>query len=128
MTVSLERPVGLSSYEPELPVYPSLRVTNEPEPGESRQAVLTLRIAVDRDMLAAALDLSSYDLSDPDSWSVEFIRDSVELQLGMDGAYPLWRDSRRFPDLLDDPSVRDRVAATYRAIDRAYPQPAPPAA
>lgn len=121
MTISLESP-AYSKYEPQLPVYPSQRVTNEPEEGETRHAVLTLRVAVDRDMLAAALDLSCWAEPDPDSWPVEFIREAVEMQIGLDGAYPVWRDSRRFLELLDDPSVKDRVAATYRAVDRAFPK------
>ncbi|MFJ7242383.1 hypothetical protein ACIQWB_35390 [Streptomyces olivaceus] len=124
MTISLERPAR-RRYEPQLPVFGPTIVTNEPEPGEEeRHAVLTLRIAVDRDMLAALLDISCYDYPDPDSWSVEFIRESVELRLSLDGAYEAWRDSRRFSELLDDPSVRDRIQAEYRAVDRAYPKTA----
>lgn len=121
MTISLERPVR-RRYEPNLPLYPSLIVTNEPEVGETRRAVLALRIAVDRDMLATLLDLACYSYPDPDAWSYEFIRESIEMYLGMDGAYTVWRDSRRFPEMLDDPSVGDRIRATYRAVDRAYPE------
>jgi hypothetical protein len=125
MSISLERPAR-RRYKPQLPVFESRVVTNEPEPGEEgeRQAVLTLRVAVDRDMLTALLNMACYDYPDPDSWSVEFIRESVETHLGVDGAYTAWRDSRRFSELLDDPSVCERIRAEYRAIDRAYP-PAP---
>ncbi|MEV5611522.1 hypothetical protein [Streptomyces sp. NPDC052225] len=120
MTISLERPVDLPRTR-QLPAYPATRVTNAQEVGETRRAVLALHVAVDRDMLAAALDLACYSYPDPDSWSLVFIRDSVERQLALDGAFHLWHDSRGFADLLDDPSVHERIEAEYRAIDRAYP-------
>lgn len=126
MTVSLERPVKAP-----VPVYPSRVVVNDRETADdSRRAVLTVRMAVDRDMLAVALDLAmgGPDATDPDTWSVETIREAVECQLGMDGTYQIWRDRRLLGEMVDDPTVGEFVRAEFRAIDRAFPEHAPAAA
>lgn len=91
------------------------------------RAVVTVQIAMTRDMLAAALNLSSVGAYDehPDSWSVDRIREYVEVQLYVESPFQLQRDGEGFSELLYDPSVRDRIRAEYRAIDRAYPHFAP---
>lgn len=107
-------------------LYPSRVVCNELEltdSGSDRVAVLTLRTAVDRDMLALAADKSTLgDDADPDEWTIEFTREAAEYELAMTGAYEIWRDSHLIASMIDDPQVGPRVRAIYRAIDRAYPK------
>ncbi|MEU6768628.1 hypothetical protein ABZ916_39725 [Streptomyces sp. NPDC046853] len=125
MTISLERPVRAQLP----PTTPSVLVFG-PEndkggiPAEKVQAVVTLRVAMTRDMLGAALNLAScasYD-EDPDSWSVERVREYVELEVNMQGPWRLLQDSHEYSELIHDPSVGDRIRAELRAIDRAYPE------
>ncbi|MGW7107011.1 hypothetical protein ACWGHU_12720 [Streptomyces xanthophaeus] len=96
------------------------------EPGDEARAVVGLHLAVTRDMLAVALDdaCSNADDENPDDWSVEYIRESVELYLSMYGAFRLRENQNLLIDFLySEPAgpCRDRVQAEYRAIDRAYP-------
>ncbi|MET9494305.1 hypothetical protein [Streptomyces sp. NPDC006552] len=119
MTISLERPVRAQMP----PAVPSTLVFGLEDPPDEVQAVVTLRVAMTRDMLGAALNLPShtaYD-EDPDTWSVERIREYVELSVALEGPWRLLQDARGFDDLLDEPSVCDRIRAELRAIDRAYP-------
>lgn len=96
--------------------------------GEEVRAVVTLKVAMTRDMLAAALDLAcGANEEDPDSWDVPYIRQSVELSLAMESPFTIQRDGEGFADLLDDESIREHIQAEYRAIDRAYPHMAPKA-
>ncbi|MEE1818482.1 hypothetical protein PUR59_26115 [Streptomyces sp. SP18ES09] len=96
------------------------------EADEEPRAVVTLQVAMTRDMLAVALDLAAgNDRSNPDTWTVQRIREDVEFSLASNPIPSLQRDAETFADLLDDPSVRDRIQAEYRAIDRAYPLYAP---
>ncbi|MGC4964626.1 hypothetical protein ACLQ2H_01235 [Streptomyces globisporus] len=91
--------------------------------GEDVHAVVTLKVAMTRDMLAAAFDLAmrgAYDES-IDELPVAEIRHRVELSLHMESPWDLMRDGRNFSDLLYDESIVDLVRAEYRAIDRAYP-------
>lgn len=86
-------------------------------------AVVAVKVAMTRDMLAVALDLAGagrYD-ENPDAWTVEWIRESVEIQLCIEGPFTIQQDAATFADMALDPSVGDRVRAEYRAIDRAYP-------
>jgi hypothetical protein len=89
------------------------------------QAVVTVQIALTRDMLTVALDDGCNGTEEhPDTWSVEFIRESVELYLAMNGSLRLLQDQNLLLDFLycEPPGpCRDRVQAEYRAIDRAYP-------
>ncbi|MEV5131657.1 hypothetical protein AB0K87_14415 [Streptomyces sp. NPDC053705] len=94
--------------------------------GEEVRAVVTLKVAMTRDMLATALNLAcGASEEDPDSWDVAYIRQSVELCLAMEGPFTIQRDAEMHAELLDDPSVRDYIQANYRAVDRAYPHFAP---
>lgn len=125
MTVSMERPVRAQLP----PATPSTLVFG-PENDEGRipadevQAVVTLRVAMTRNMLGAALNLAScasYD-EDPDTWSVERIREYVELEVNMQGPWRLLQDAPGYDEMIHDPSVGDRIRAELRAIDRAYPE------
>ncbi|MEU6312362.1 hypothetical protein [Streptomyces sp. NPDC047014] len=105
---------------------PAAEVSGATDPGYDIRAVLTLPVAVTRDMLAVALDdaCSGYE-EHPDSWSVEFIRESVELQFAMSGFLRLQESENLLVEFLEyEPPgpCRDRVQAEYRAIDRAYPK------
>ncbi|ALO10002.1 hypothetical protein AQF52_4408 [Streptomyces venezuelae] len=96
------------------------------ETADAPRAVVTLQVAMTRDMLAVALDLAAgNDHSNPDTWSVQRIREDVEFSLASEPIPSLQRDAETFADLLDDPSIRERIQAEYRAIDRAYPLYAP---
>ncbi|WP_392668602.1 hypothetical protein [Streptomyces sp. LN785] len=90
-------------------------------------AVVAVKVAMTRDMLAVALDLASVGRFDenPDAWTVEWIRESVEIQLCIEGPFTIQRDAEGFADMALDPTVGNRVRAEYRAIDRAYPHLAP---
>ncbi|WP_405187828.1 hypothetical protein [Streptomyces anulatus] len=101
--------------------------TNDVLGGEDVHAVVTLKVAMTRDMLAAAFDLAmrgAYDES-IEEMPVEEIRHRVELSLHMESPWDLLRDGANFSDLLYDESIVDLVRAEYRAIDRAYPHMAP---
>lgn len=120
MKTYIERPCW-----PPLPVYPSRVVCNERELTETasdRRAVLTMRAAIDRDMLALAVDRGTRgDESDPDGWGVEFVREVAEYEAAMSGTYSLWCESYLIEAAAEDPEVGPRVRAIYRAVDRAYP-------
>ncbi|MFB7555323.1 hypothetical protein [Streptomyces brevispora] len=91
------------------------------------RAVVTLKVAMSRDMLASALDLAmrgAYD-ENLDTMPAEEVRHRVELSLHMESPWTLMRDAELFPDMLDDPTVGHLVRAEYRAVDRAYPYLAP---
>jgi hypothetical protein len=91
------------------------------------RAVVTVQVAFTRDMLAVALEDAAglnYD-EHPDSWTVEYIRESVELYVGQSGYMRLLENENVLVDFLEyEPAgpCRDRVQAVYRAIDRAYPK------
>ncbi|WP_326614984.1 hypothetical protein OHA57_04675 [Streptomyces anulatus] len=93
---------------------------------EGVHAVVTLKVAMTRDMLAVALNLNSgASEEDPDTWDVPYIRESVELALHCDGPFTIQQDGGLLLDAMGDESVRAYIQATYRAIDRAYPHLAP---
>ncbi|WP_413753057.1 hypothetical protein NRF20_20750 [Streptomyces sp. R-74717] len=95
-------------------------------PGEDVRAVVTLKVAMTRDMLAIALDLAcGASGENPDTWDVAYIRQSVELSLSMESPFTIQHDAETHAELLDDPSIGDYIRAEYRAIDRAYPYMAP---
>ncbi|MFD5790730.1 hypothetical protein ACFWH1_29440 [Streptomyces sp. NPDC127037] len=96
-------------------------------PAEDVQAVVTLKLAMTRDMLASAFDLAmrgAYD-ENIDTMPVEEIRHRVELSVHLEGPWTLLRDSVDFSDMACDPTVGGAVRAVYRAVDRAYPHLAP---
>ncbi|MFF3617715.1 hypothetical protein [Streptomyces sp. NPDC002467] len=107
-----------------VPTAPS-EVMGATDPGEDVRAVATVRIALTRDMLAVALDDGCSGVEEsPDTWSVEFIRESVELYVAQTGYLRLHQNQGLLVDFLEyEPPgpCRDRVQAEYRAIDRAYP-------
>ncbi|MFD3521649.1 hypothetical protein [Streptomyces sp. NPDC058653] len=95
---------------------------------EEIRAVLTLKVAMTRDMLAVALELGmrgAWDDGPVDAFPVEEIRHRIELTLHMESPWTIFRDSETFPELLDDPSINDLIRSVYRAVDRAYPHMAP---
>ncbi|MGW7440599.1 hypothetical protein [Streptomyces sp. NPDC054849] len=84
-------------------------------------AVVTVQIAMSRDMLAAALDMATANAEEnPDTWSVEYVRESVELMLANESWVRAERDGRKYPRLIEDSSVGAYIRAIYRAVDRAY--------
>lgn len=90
------------------------------------RAVVTVQIAVTRDMLFVALDLACGACDEhPDTWSVDYIRESVEMMLTHEGMFELEQYAEGLEQF--DASVAERVEATYQAVDRAYPQLAPKA-
>ncbi|MFJ8822398.1 hypothetical protein ACIREE_11510 [Streptomyces sp. NPDC102467] len=131
MTISMERPLfddGQAVTELPAPA-PSQRVAMED--GDDVRAVVTARVALSRDHLAAAADLSAQDSGypNPDTWSVDYTRFLVEVSLAHCTMLDLSQDAEALQKLLDeegpDTSVLRVVQAVYRAVDRAYPpQPA----
>ncbi|WP_406507621.1 hypothetical protein [Streptomyces sp. NBC_00212] len=138
MTTSIERetvqPTSWQAMPLPAPVPPHA-VRNVPEGGfEAPRAVVTVRLALTRDQLAAAATISASYLDDadcsPDNWPVEFTQfmvdmtvtqvSALELDLGADSMVEMSDSGHR------DPDVRDFTQGVYRAIDRAYP-PAPAA-
>lgn len=100
------------------------------------QAAVSGTVLMTRDMLAAALDLSSephvrdHLNEDPDTFSVEYIRGSIWDAIHAFG-FPYIVDcvnAQRENAIAEDAWVRDLVAAEYRAVDRAFPEVAPQAA
>ncbi|KOG76950.1 MULTISPECIES: hypothetical protein [Streptomycetaceae] len=120
------RPVALPPAVPTDYVF-GASDTNDVLGGEDVHAVVTLKVAMTRDMLAAAFDLAmrgAYD-ENIDELPVQEIRHRVELSLHMESPWDLLRDGANFSDLLYDESVAEQIRAEYRAIDRAYPHMAP---
>lgn len=118
--------------EAELPVpVPSSRIVFEAGEFEYR-AIATVRLALTRDHLAAAADLSAQNdgYINPDMWSEDYTRHLVEQSLAHERALILDEGAVTMAELLDpngpDVSLLPVVQALYRAIDRAYP-PQPPA-
>ncbi|APE23007.1 MULTISPECIES: hypothetical protein [Streptomyces] len=109
------------------PALPPTNLWGATEPGDDPRTVITLQVAMTRDMLAVAFDLvgGSHDDEHPDAWTVEDIREAVEAGLASHSWTLLQDYARDFPDLLDDPSIREQIQAEYRAVDRAYPLYAP---
>ncbi|RSS50056.1 hypothetical protein [Streptomyces sp. WAC01280] len=109
------------------PALPPTNLWGATEPGDDPRAVITLQVAMTRDMLAVAFDLMGghCDQDHPDAWSVEDIREAVEAALASHSWTLLQDYARDFPDLLNDPSIREQIQAEYRAVDRAYPLYAP---
>lgn len=97
---------------------------------EGHRAVVTLRVALSRDHLAAALDLSTEGNEvrerDMDNWSVQFIREQTEMNVHLASAMELDEGAEAMRELLDpngpDTSSLPLTEAVYRAIDRAYPE------
>lgn len=119
MTISLERPA--------LPVGGVQDVTSSQEP----HAVVEVRMAVTRDQLAAAVEMGasqSYGTQDPDTLTVEEIRELAAFNLACMGALELEQGARSMvflagPDA-DDLSVQWYIHGIYRAVDRAFPKTA----
>ncbi|GLW00909.1 hypothetical protein [Streptomyces lavendulae] len=104
---------------------PPSDVMGATETGYDVRAVVVVQVALTRDMLAVALEDGCSGVEEhPDTWLVEFIRESVELYLGQAGYMRLLEGENLLVDFLwSEPAgpCRDRVQAVYRAIDRAYP-------
>ncbi|MER5312893.1 hypothetical protein ABT034_34555 [Streptomyces sp. NPDC002773] len=108
------------------PAIPPSHLWGPVDRGEEPRAIVTVQVAMTRDMLALALDhavTNAYDALD--TWTVAYIREGVEMALSMEGPWRIEQDAHSFPDLLDDPAARTNVQAVYRAVDRAFPLYAP---
>ncbi|MEV7427023.1 hypothetical protein [Streptomyces sp. NPDC091212] len=131
MSILNTLPDGTQQARPALPrPTPPVGIHGATEPGygdEDVRAVVTVRVAMTRDMLAATLDLAcGQPGQDPDTWSVEYIRESVEQQLTYENVTELQVDAAGYCEFgLIDPTAMPLIQATYRAIDRAYPHCAP---
>lgn len=119
MTISLERPA-----------VPASGVEDMVEPYDERHTVVTLQLAVSRHQLAAALENAAVglhgDLTDPDGWTVEEIRDWVSFGLCCMNATELEESAMGMaemaaPDFYDT-SLQWFIHGVYRAVDRAFPK------
>lgn len=125
MSILYTLPDGSQSPRPTYPApIPSTTVFGCTDPGEDVRAVVTVQVAMTRDMLATALDLAAGNCEEhPDSWSVEYIRESVELQLTYENFIELERTARGIAEWEGiDESIKPYMQAVYRAVDRAYPK------
>lgn len=122
-------PDGTLTALPTLPAATApTSIVGATDAGTDVHAVVTVQYAMTRDMLAVALDLACCPTdSHPDDWTVEYIRESVEMELSMSSVLDLERDSGLLLGFLDgdDDHLAAWVRAEYRAIDRAYPRLAP---
>ncbi|TGB09788.1 hypothetical protein [Streptomyces sp. MZ04] len=103
------------------------------EPCDGPHATLTMQAVVSRDQLAALVEMggSSFEAwsRHPDEWPVELVRafaesymvscDTLTIQMRAESIARLAEDGDP-----SDPSVQPLMQAVYRAVDRAYPQPA----
>jgi hypothetical protein len=107
-----------------LPVpVPAYTVQGVDDPMQALAAVVTVRFALTRDMLAAAADQGLFH-SDmhPDDWSVEYTRAVVEQGLALHGvSYYRGEEYAKLTGSCERHIARN-VRAVYRAIDRAYPE------
>ncbi|MFE3580547.1 hypothetical protein [Streptomyces vinaceus] len=125
MSILFSLPDGSPAPRPAYPKpTPPTDVFGATDPGEDVRAVVTVQVAMTRDMLATALDLAAGNCEEhPDTWSVQYIRESVELQLTYENFIQLERSARGYEEWADiDESVKPYIQAVYRAIDRAYPK------
>jgi hypothetical protein len=125
MSILFSLPDGSEAPRPTYPApTPPTDIFGATDLGEDVHAVVTVRVAMTRDMLATALDLAAGNCEEhPDTWSVEYIRESVELQLTFENFTALDCQSRGYAEWGDiDESVKPYIQAVYRAIDRAYPK------
>ncbi len=125
MSILSSLPDGSPAPRPNYPKpIPPTDIFGATDPGETVYAVVTVRVAMTRDMLATALDLAAGNCEKhPDTWSVEYIRESVELQLTYENFVELERSAQSYSEWGDiDESIKPYIQAIYRAVDRAYPQ------
>ncbi|MFJ7207489.1 hypothetical protein ACIQWR_28610 [Streptomyces sp. NPDC098789] len=125
MTILYTQRDGTQDLRPTYPTpTPPTDIFGATDPGEDVHAVITLQVAMTRDMLAAALDLAAGNCEEsPDSWSVEFIRESIELQMTYENFLHLERSAQGYAEWGDiDDSIKPFIQAAYRAVDRAYPK------
>lgn len=119
MTISLERPA-----------VPASSVEDMVEPYDERHTVVTLQLAVSRHQLAAALEDAAVrfegELTDPDEWAVEQIRDWVSFNLSHMSALELEQGAQSMAEMAApdyyDTSLQWFVHGVYRAVDRAFPK------
>lgn len=124
MTILHTQPDGTQDPRPTYPYpTPPTEIFGCTDPDEDVRAVVTVRVAMTRDMLATALDLATGNCEEhPDSWSVEYIRESVELQLTYENFIELEQTSQGYGEWGEiDLSIKPYMQAVYRAVDRAYP-------
>ncbi|QLJ05713.1 hypothetical protein HZZ00_34965 [Streptomyces sp. NEAU-sy36] len=120
MTISLERPA-----------VPADDVQDLVEPYDERHTVVTVRMGVSRDQLAAAVEdaaTKTYGIKNPDELSVEEVRSLAAFSLAWMGALELEQAARSMAQMAgpdaDDVSTRPYLLAVYRAVDRAFPKAA----
>lgn len=113
------------------PAWPSTTVTGTLEPGAQPHSVITLRVAVTRDTLAAVLDMAVHQnvgvevKEDLDAWPVEDIHATVQMLLSVDGHWEYEKGAHAMYESLhglDDGSMVDYAQEIYRTVDRAYPE------
>lgn len=124
MTILYTQRDGTQDSRPTYPnPTPPTEIFGATDPGEDVRAVVTVQVAMTRDMLATALDLANGNCEEhPDSWSVEYIRESVELQLTYENFIELERSAQGLAEWeCIDTSIKPYMQAVYRAVDRAYP-------
>jgi hypothetical protein len=118
MTISLERPA--------LPA----DVVDMVEPGDERHTVVTVRLAVSRHHLAAAVEDAFVNehggiVPDTDGWAVEDIRRWAAFSLACMSALELEQGALAMERMAgpeaDDVSLQWWVHGIYRAVDRAFP-------
>lgn len=117
MTISVERPA-----------VPADGVQDMVEPYDVRHAVVTVRMAVSRDQLAAAVEdaaTKGYGIKDPDALSVEEVRSLAAHSLAWMSALELEQGARAMAHMAGpdagDVSLQWYVRGVYRAVDRAFP-------
>lgn len=121
MTISLERPA-----------VPAGDVQDMVEPYDEPHTVVTLQLAVSRHQLAAALEDAAVgfqgELTNPDEWPVEQIRDWVSFNLAHMSALQLEQGAQSMAEMAApdyyDTSLQWYIHGIYRAVDRAFPKTA----
>jgi hypothetical protein len=118
MTISLERPA-----------VPVGDVQDMVEPHDEQHTVVTVRLAVSRDQLAAAVEdaaTKAYGIQDPDALSVDEVRSLAAFSLAWMSALALEQGARAMAHMAgqdaDDVSLQWYIHAVYRAVDRAFPK------
>ena len=118
MTISLERPA-----------VPLDDVQDMAERNDERHTVVTVRLAVSRDQLAAAVEdaaTKAYGIQDPDTLAVEEIRSLAAFSLAWMSALELEQGARGMAEMAApdyyDTSMQWYIHAVYRAVDRAFPR------
>ncbi|WP_275559607.1 hypothetical protein [Streptomyces sp. 5-6(2022)] len=110
---------------------PPTTLHGELEPAWPIRAIVTVRMGLSRDTLAALIEHAAVEvvgIEDLDAWPVEDIRASVQHLLAVDGQFEYEKASEHMAAERrgeGDGSLTDHIAQVYRTVDRAYPETAP---